>query len=87
MPTCRLPAGGIYPGLKGDIKGQVKVSGNQQTPKIDADLASERLYYAGTDLKGISLKGNAAIGAKPAGELSLLVAQLKQGIPSSASWP
>ena len=71
--------GGIYPGLKGDIKGQVKVSGNQQTPKIDADLASERLYYAGTDLKGISLKGNAAIGAKPASELSLLVAQLKQG--------
>ncbi|WP_429187234.1 autotransporter assembly complex protein TamB [Aeromonas veronii] len=71
--------GGIYPGLKGDIKGQVKVSGNQQTPKIDADLASERLYYAGTDLKGISLKGNAVIGAKPAGELSLLVAQLKQG--------
>ncbi|MCF5883648.1 translocation/assembly module TamB domain-containing protein [Aeromonas veronii] len=71
--------GGIYPGLKGDIKGQVKVSGNQQTPKIDADLASERLYYAGTDLKGISLKGNAVIGAKPAGELALLVAQLKQG--------
>ncbi|PKQ80158.1 hypothetical protein CJP16_07415 [Aeromonas sobria] len=71
--------GGIYPGLKGDIKGQVKVSGNQQTPKIDAVLTSERLYYAGTDLKGISLKGNAAIGAKPAGELSLLVAQLKQG--------
>lgn len=71
--------GGIYPGLKGDIKGQVKVSGNQQTPKIDADLASDRLYYAGTDLKGISLKGNAVIGAKPAGELSLLVAQLKQG--------
>ncbi|MFM5638870.1 translocation/assembly module TamB domain-containing protein [Aeromonas veronii] len=71
--------GGIYPGLKGDIKGQVKVSGNQQMPKIDADLASERLYYAGTDLKGISLKGNAVIGAKPAGELSLLVAQLKQG--------
>lgn len=71
--------GGIYPGLKGDIKGQVKVSGNQQTPKIDADLASERLYYAGTDLKGISLKGNAAIGAKPAGDLALLVAQLKQG--------
>jgi translocation and assembly module TamB len=71
--------GGIYPGLKGDIKGQVKVSGNQQTPKIDADLTSGRLYYAGTDLKGISLKGNAAIGAKPAGELSLLVAQLKQG--------
>ncbi|EKP0246451.1 translocation/assembly module TamB [Aeromonas veronii] len=71
--------GGIYPGLKGDIKGQVKVSGNQQTPKIDADLASDRLYYAGTDLKGISLKGNVAIGAKPAGELSLLVAQLKQG--------
>ncbi|MBL0473187.1 MULTISPECIES: autotransporter assembly complex protein TamB [Aeromonas] len=71
--------GGIYPGLKGDIKGQVKVTGNQQTPKIDADLASERLYYAGTDLKGISLKGNAVIGAKPAGELSLLVAQLKQG--------
>ncbi|HHQ4735002.1 TPA: autotransporter assembly complex protein TamB [Aeromonas veronii] len=71
--------GGIYPGLKGDIKGQVKVSGNQQTPKIDADLASDRLYYAGTDLKGISLKGNAVIGAKPAGELALLVAQLKQG--------
>ncbi|QWZ83039.1 MULTISPECIES: translocation/assembly module TamB domain-containing protein [Aeromonas] len=71
--------GGIYPGLKGDIKGQVKVSGNQQTPKIDADLASDRLYYAGTDLKGISLKGNVAIGAKPAGELALLVAQLKQG--------
>nr|WP_307772289.1 translocation/assembly module TamB domain-containing protein [Aeromonas veronii] len=71
--------GGIYPGLKGDIKGQVKVSGNQQTPKIDADLASNRLYYAGTDLKGISLKGNAVIGAKPAGELALLVAQLKQG--------
>ncbi|WP_279485782.1 translocation/assembly module TamB domain-containing protein [Aeromonas veronii] len=71
--------GGIYPGLKGDIKGQVKVSGNQQTPKIDADLASDRLYYAGTDLKGISFKGNVAIGAKPAGELSLLVAQLKQG--------
>ncbi|ELI6421345.1 translocation/assembly module TamB [Aeromonas veronii] len=71
--------GGIYPGLKGDIKGQVKVSGNQQTPKIDADLVSERLYYAGTDLKGISLKGNAVIGAKPAGELALLVAQLKQG--------
>ncbi|MFM5165552.1 translocation/assembly module TamB domain-containing protein [Aeromonas veronii] len=71
--------GGSYPGLKGDIKGQVKVSGNQQTPKIDADLASERLYYAGTDLKGISLKGNAVIGAKPAGELALLVAQLKQG--------
>ncbi|HHQ4479632.1 TPA: autotransporter assembly complex protein TamB [Aeromonas veronii] len=71
--------GGIYPALKGDIKGQVKVSGNQQTPKIDADLASDRLYYAGTDLKGISLKGNAVIGAKPAGELSLLVAQLKQG--------
>ncbi len=71
--------GGIYPGLKGDIKGQVKVSGNQQTPKIDADLASDRLYYAGTDLKGISLRGNVAIGAKPAGELALLVAQLKQG--------
>ncbi|QHB82043.1 translocation/assembly module TamB [Aeromonas veronii] len=71
--------GGIYPGLKGDIKGQVKVSGNHQTPKIDADLASDRLYYAGTDLKGISLKGNAVIGAKPAGELALLVAQLKQG--------
>ena len=71
--------GGIYPGLKGDIKGQVKVSGNQQTPKIDVDLASDRLYYAGTDLKGISLKGNAVIGAKPAGELALLVAQLKQG--------
>ncbi|EKP0258893.1 translocation/assembly module TamB [Aeromonas sobria] len=71
--------GGIYPGLKGDIKGQVKVSGNQQTPKVDADLTSGRLYYAGTDLKGISLKGNAAVGAKPAGELSLSVAQLKQG--------
>ncbi|MGL4844785.1 MAG: autotransporter assembly complex protein TamB [Aeromonas veronii] len=71
--------GGIYPGLKGDIKGQVKVSGNQQTPKIDADLVSDRFYYAGTDLKGISLKGNAVIGAKPAGELALLVAQLKQG--------
>lgn len=71
--------GGIYPSLKGDIKGQVKVSGNQQSPSVDADLASERLNYAGTDLKGVSLKGNAAIGAKPAGELSLLVAQLKQG--------
>ncbi len=35
--------------------------------------------HAGTDLKGISLKGNAVIGAKPAGELALLVAQLKQG--------
>lgn len=78
--TLQAPRlGGIYPGLKGDIKGQVKVSGNQQTPKVDADLASERLYYAGTALKGITLKGNATIGAKPAGELSLGVAQLTQG--------
>ncbi|MGL4932204.1 MAG: autotransporter assembly complex protein TamB [Aeromonas sp.] len=71
--------GGIYPDLQGDIKGQVKVSGNQQTPRVDADLASERLYYGGTNLKGITFKGNAVIGAKPAGEISLLVAQLQQG--------
>ncbi|WP_421260906.1 translocation/assembly module TamB domain-containing protein [Aeromonas jandaei] len=71
--------GGIYPGLKGDIKGQVKVSGNQQTPRVAADLTAGRLYYAGTNLGGITLKGNGALGAKPAGELTLSVAELTQG--------
>ncbi|MEG0006670.1 MAG: translocation/assembly module TamB domain-containing protein [Aeromonas sp.] len=71
--------GGIYPGLKGDIKGQVRVTGNQQAPRVNADLASSRLSYAGTVLKGIAIKGNVLASDKPAGELSLTVASLVQG--------
>jgi translocation and assembly module TamB len=71
---------GIYPGLKGDIKGQVRLTGNQQTPRVTTELAASRLYYAGTDLKGIAIKGNALVGDKPAGELALTVASLVQGV-------
>lgn len=71
--------GGIYPGLKGDIKGQVRLTGSQQAPRINADLASSRLSYAGTVLKGIAIKGNVLASDKPAGELALTVASLVQG--------
>lgn len=71
--------GGIYPGLKGDVKGQVRLTGSQKAPRVNADLASGRLSYAGTVLKGIAIKGNALVGDKPAGELALTVASLVQG--------
>ncbi|MDM5061496.1 translocation/assembly module TamB [Aeromonas salmonicida] len=70
---------GLYPGLKGDIKGQVRLTGNQKAPRVTTELVSSRLYYAGTDLKGIAIKGNALVGDKPAGELALTVASLAQG--------
>ncbi|WP_429103439.1 autotransporter assembly complex protein TamB [Aeromonas hydrophila] len=73
---------GLYPGLKGDIKGQVRLTGNQQAPRVTTELAASRLYYAGTDLKGIAIKGNALVGDKPAGEVALTVASLVQGATS-----
>ncbi|MGY3942665.1 autotransporter assembly complex protein TamB [Aeromonas tecta] len=71
--------GGLYPGLKGDIKGQVRVGGNQRAPRVTTELASSRLSYAGTVLKDIVIKGNALVGDKPAGELALTVSSLVQG--------
>ena len=71
--------GGIYPGLGGDLKGQVRVTGNQQAPRVNVDLASSRLAYAGTVFKKTAIKGNALVGDKPAGELALTVASLVQG--------
>ena len=53
----RPSLGGIYPGLGGDIKGQVRVTGNQQAPRVNADLVSGRLAYAGTVLKETVIKG------------------------------
>ncbi|MGY6037673.1 autotransporter assembly complex protein TamB [Aeromonas sp. AE23HZ002T15] len=72
--------GGLYPALKGDIKGQVRVTGNQQAPRVNADLASGRLVYDGIVLKGIAIKGNVLASDKPAGELSMTVASLVQGV-------
>ncbi|MGY4106389.1 autotransporter assembly complex protein TamB [Aeromonas encheleia] len=74
--------GGLYPGLKGDVKGQVRLTGSQQAPRVNVDLASGRLSYAGTVLKGSAIKGNALVGDKPAGELALTVASLVQGANS-----
>lgn len=71
--------GGIYPGLGGDLKGQVRVTGSQQAPRVNVDLASSRLSYAGTVLKETVIKGNALAGDKPAGELGVTVASLAQG--------
>ncbi|WP_434666754.1 autotransporter assembly complex protein TamB [Aeromonas sp. NJAU223] len=71
--------GCLYPALKGDIKGQVRVTGNQQAPRVNADLAAGRLAYDGMVLKGIAIKGNVLASDKPAGELSLTVASLAQG--------
>ncbi|MGL6350906.1 MAG: autotransporter assembly complex protein TamB, partial [Aeromonas sp.] len=71
--------GSLYPGLKGDIKGQLKVSGNQQTPQVQADLVANRIGYQGSDLQGIRLKGHAVLGAAPTGDLQLAVAQFNQG--------
>lgn len=71
--------GGLYPELKGDIKGQLRLSGSQQAPRVNADLASTRLSYAGTILKGIAIKGNVLATERPAGELALTVASLAQG--------
>lgn len=71
--------GGIYPGLGGDIKGQVRVTGNQQAPRVNADLVSGRLAYAGTVLKETVIKANALVGEKPAGEVAVTVASLAQG--------
>ncbi|WP_043761816.1 autotransporter assembly complex protein TamB [Aeromonas taiwanensis] len=71
--------GGIYPGLGGDIKGQVRVTGSQQAPRVNVDLASSRLSYAGTVFKETAIKGNALVGDKPAGELAVTVASLVQG--------
>lgn len=70
---------GIYPGLRGDLSGTLALGGNQQAPRINAALSSTRLFYAGTDLKGIVLKGNGVIGEVPAGKLALTVAKLTQG--------
>ncbi|WP_421234666.1 translocation/assembly module TamB domain-containing protein [Aeromonas enteropelogenes] len=70
---------GLYPGLKGDIKGLVRLGGNQQAPRVTTELLANRLYYAGTNIKGIAIKGNALVGDKPAGELALTVASLTQG--------
>ena len=71
--------GGIYPGLGGDIKGQVRVTGNQQAPRVNADLVSGRLAYAGTVLKETVIKANTLVGEKPAGEVAVTVASLAQG--------
>lgn len=71
--------GGIYPGLGGDLKGQVRLTGSQQAPRVNVDLASSRLAYAGTVLKETVIKGSALVGDKPAGELALTVASLVQG--------
>lgn len=71
--------GGIYPGLGGDIKGQVRVTGNQQAPRVNADLVSGRLAYAGTVLKETVIRANALVGEKPAGEVAVTVASLAQG--------
>ena len=55
--------GGIYPGLGGDLKGRVRVTAAaQQAPRVNVDLASSRLAYAGTVLK------KTAIGAMPGGD-------------------
>ncbi|PJG57583.1 translocation/assembly module TamB domain-containing protein [Aeromonas cavernicola] len=70
---------GFYPGLKGDVSGTVRLSGNQEKPNIAADLLASRLYYAGTDLKGIVIKGNGLVGQQPAGELALTIDSLSQG--------
>ena len=65
---------------EGDIKGQVRVTGNQQAPRVNADLVSGRLAYAGTVLKETVIKANALVGAvKPAGEVAVTVASLAQG--------
>ena len=46
----------------------MRLTGNQQAPRVTTELAASRLYYAGTDLKGIAIKGNALVGDKPAGK-------------------
>jgi translocation and assembly module TamB len=57
----------------------VRVTGNQQAPRVNADLVSGRLAYAGTVLKETVIKANALVGEKPAGEVAVTVASLAQG--------
>ena len=57
----------------------MRVTGNQQAPRVNADLVSGRLAYAGTVLKETVIRANALVGEKPAGEVAVTVASLAQG--------
>jgi translocation and assembly module TamB len=65
MRIWMRPSLGHLPGSGGDIKGQVRVTGNQQAPRVNADLVSGRLAYAGTVLKETVIKANALVGRSP----------------------
>ena len=69
---------GLYPGLKGDLAGHVRVSGDQARPLLAIELGSDRLYYAGLDMRALTLGGALTLGEHPAGKLAATVASIKQ---------
>ncbi|KUE81295.1 hypothetical protein ATO46_12425 [Aeromonas schubertii] len=69
---------GLYPGLKGNLTGSVRVAGDQARPVLAIALGSDRLYYAGLDMRALSLGGDLTLGSAPAGKLSAAIASVRQ---------
>lgn len=68
----------LYPGLKGDLNGEVRLRGSEARPELSTQLAGERVYFEGIDLRGVALDGKGVLGEQPAGDVKLNVASLKQ---------
>ncbi|WP_127959935.1 autotransporter assembly complex protein TamB [Serratia microhaemolytica] len=69
---------GALPGLAGNIKGLLRLSGNLQAPQVLADISAKNLRWQELRIKQVKLDGNVRSAEQVQGQLTLRVEQLRQ---------
>lgn len=67
------------PGLRGTVKGQLKLRGTQKAPQLLADLTASGLKWQDLSVSKIILNGDIVSSQQVSGDLRLSVEQLNQG--------
>ncbi|KEQ18211.1 autotransporter assembly complex protein TamB [Endozoicomonas numazuensis] len=69
----------LYPGLKGEVKGLINISGSKQQPSLDFQLDSTSIRYLDTAFKGLSAKGNIEKKEQLLGQARISIDSMNQG--------
>lgn len=69
----------LYPELGGAMSGQLSLSGNAQTPVIQASLQADEVSLAGTRLRQLALDVSMSLGTLWQGDAKLTLGRLRSG--------
>ncbi|WP_448218581.1 autotransporter assembly complex protein TamB [Endozoicomonas sp. 2B-B] len=69
----------LYPGLKGEVKGLIHVSGSKKQPRLNFQLDSSSVRYLDTVVKDLSAKGQIVKKEQILGQARISIEALKQG--------